>query len=67
MTSQQTLDRYGAFIDRTCIEKVAFKTKGEALIFLHTRKYTELNEYRCRFCGLWHVGHPYKNGAKNDH
>ena len=49
------------FEQRSCLQKVAYVSRGEARNAAHAVEGCHggrLKPYHCRFCGGWHVGHP---------
>lgn len=43
--------------------KIAYASRREAVHCLKRTRSGGMNVYRCRHCGLWHLGHKHKYAA----
>ena len=65
MTTQLALTH--AFLNG-CVNKVSYlkRSRAEAalcVVAAKTRRFDGVTAYRCKFCGMWHLGHDRKKSA----
>jgi len=56
----QFINRDLPLVERGCTSKAVFQTRREARTRIShgLRSNGQLDPYRCRYCGAWHVGTP---------
>lgn len=56
---REFINRDLPLIERGCTSKAAFVSRREARSWVRNGRRSDgsLDPYRCRICGLWHLGH----------
>ncbi|MBI3752100.1 MAG: hypothetical protein HY263_10665 [Chloroflexi bacterium] len=59
---RQLINRDLPLVERGCSSKAAYGTRGEARSLSRRGRHIggRLAAYRCRWCGLWHLGHAHR-------